>query len=782
MWNSTHSWGKEAVFPLPRILKTDMKSYTRRRLLSLVALCAFAACGGDTTGPSNQPPAHLDAVADLSRTATVGTPVTGGIVVKVTDAGGRPVQGATVALAVTLGNGSTSPRLATSDAKGQATATWTLGTIVGPNEVTATVSGVGTTVKFSATGTAGPITNISLSPQAARLLPAADTTRITALSLDAFGNVATPKPTLTPRDPSLISIDAAGLVRALRRGAATYVVAAAGSKVDSILVTVLAAGQSICTGAANPLELGVGQVLTGVSGSGVCVHSTTAGAEYAIVPFYDSGVPSATTQVEVRAQGVVPLPLPVATMIGSPMLRPIAPGLQRDESFESSLRDRERAEIPTRLQSARSWMQSRRNVSPRAAQVAAVPAVGDLLTLNANARDFCANPDLRTGRVAAVTDKAVVVSDTANPPGGFTDAEYRSIGVTFDTLIDPVDRAAFGAATDIDNNGHVILFFTRAVNEATPAGASSVVLGFFYGRDLLPKTALPGPCTGSNVAEMFYLLVPDSTGVVNSNKRSTAQVLTLSNGTVAHEYQHLINASRRMYVNSAGSTQEEKWLDEGLSHTAEELNFFRAAGRSPRANIDASGFSDPRFLTAYSTFEVNNFNRYKSYLARPEVQSPIGSDALDDDLPTRGAIWNFLRYAADHLPAGQEDTFWQALANSKTSGIANLTAALGAPSGPLVRDWAISVFMDDNAANVDPRFQQPSWNLRSALTNGGTSVAFPLSTRTLVDNAVSSTTLGGNGIAFYRFSVPSGQDALLSVTSGNQPVGTTIQVAVVRVR
>jgi hypothetical protein len=138
-----------------------------------------------------------------------------------------------------------------------------------------------------------------------------------------------------------------------------------------------------------------------------------------------------------------------------------------------------------------------------------------------------------------------------------------------------------------------------------------------------------------------------------------------------------------MYVNNAGTNSEEKWLDEGLSHAAEELNFFRAAGRSPRANIDASGFSDPRFLTAYSTFEVNNFNRYKSYLARPEVQSPIGSDAFDDDLPTRGAIWNFLRYAADHLPAGQEDTFWQALANSKTSGIANLTAALGAPSGPL---------------------------------------------------------------------------------------------------
>jgi hypothetical protein len=29
-------------------------------------------------------------------------------------------------------------------------------------------------------------------------------------------------------------------------------------------------------------------------------------------------------------------------------------------------------------------------------------------------------------------------------------------------------------------------------------------------------------------------------------------VLTLTNGTVAHEYQHLTNASRRMYVNGVG--------------------------------------------------------------------------------------------------------------------------------------------------------------------------------------------------------------------------------------
>src|SRR5947209_2202000 len=101
-------------------------------LVVLAALAALAACGGDGgTGPSNNPPARLDAITDLSLSAPVGSAVPGGIVVKVSDASGRPVQNAVVAFAVTLGNGSTNPRVATTDSKGQATATWTLGTIIG---------------------------------------------------------------------------------------------------------------------------------------------------------------------------------------------------------------------------------------------------------------------------------------------------------------------------------------------------------------------------------------------------------------------------------------------------------------------------------------------------------------------------------------------------------------------------------------------------------------------------------------------------------------------------
>jgi hypothetical protein len=329
----------------------------------------------------------------------------------------------------------------------------------------------------------------------------------------------------------------------------------------------------------------------------------------------------------------------------------------------------------------------------------------------------------------------------------------------------------------------VLIFFTRAVNEITTSGASGVVLGFFYNRDLLPKvTSATETCPGSNVAEIFYILVPDPNGVVNGNKRTKEYVVNGANGTVSHEYQHLINASRRLYVNGVGESFEEPWLDEGLAHVAEELNFWRSSGLTPRSNLDAGIYANFKSAVAYTTFELNNFQRYKIYLARPETQSPIGFDQFDTDLATRGAIWNFLRYAADHLPAGQENAFWFSLANSRTSGIANLTSALGGSPASLLRDWAISVFMDDNAVNVNARFQQPSWNLRSALGGGGTAFTFPLATRLLSDSSQASTILAGNGVSFYRFSVANGQDALLTATSNGRPLPSNVQLAVVRVK
>lgn len=731
--------------------------------------------------PSHEPPAHIAPVSEATRSATVGSAIAGGLVVKVTDAAGRPVEGASVAFAVTAGNGTTNPRIAVTDANGQATTAWTIGTIVGANEVTASVDGVSTLVTFMATGNAGPVATISLSTQNARLLVNADTTRVTARALDLFGNPASPAPTFVVRDPTLVTIQPDGLIRALRRGSSTYVVATSGTKSDSALITVLAAGQSICTNAATPVTLSLGQVVTDVSGAGFCVRATSDAAEYAVVPFFNASVQSATTRVEVLGQGVAPLPLTAAAVFDRSPVLPVEPGIVPDYARESRMRAQERVEGAARLAGARSWMSARRSVVGGAAQVT-VPAIGEILKLNTNAFDFCDNPDVRVGRVVAITDKAVVVADTANPTGGFTTDEYRSLGVTFDTLIDPIDRKMFGDPSDIDSNGRVIVFFTRAVNELTAANSGSVYLGYYYQRDLFPKTGSAGTCTGSNVGEIVYLLVPDPTGVVNGNKRDKSSVISYSLGTIAHEYQHLINASRRMYVNKFGTVFEEKWLDEGLAHVAEDVNFWASSGRTRASNLDVALFNDPKTATAYSAFMNFNRARYAQYLGRTETQSPVGFDGADDDLYTRGAIWSFLRYTADRLGPAAENAFWFKLVNNNATGLANLQSAMGMAPGPWLRDWAISVFMDDNAPGTDARFQQPSFNFRSIITNGGTGLPFPLVTRQLTNNFASSLTLAAYGVSFMRFSVANGQEALLTATSSGQPLPPTVQLAVVRVR
>ncbi len=751
---------------------------------SILALSCFAvACGGDATSPPAAPPAAVEALTELTQSGEAGAQLPGALSVEVTDAAGKPVPNAAVTFAVTSGNGAANPHVLTTNSNGQATASWTLGTIAGLNEITVSVAGLADQLRYGATGAPGPVSRVTMTPARTRVLVGESTTVITARSVDVYGNVTTSAPSFTVRDPTLVSVDANGNVQVLRRGAATYVVATADGQSDSTLVTVLDVGQSICTGVASPVDLAVGQVVTDVSGDGYCVHASATNAEYALIPYFDSNTPAERIQLAVTGQGLAALGSASASLFDRRPIAPVSPRLSPDQRFENTLRAQERREMPSRVAGARAWYRAQRTAVPTrpSAALAATPAIGTLLHLNANGTDFCDNPDVRTGRVVAITDGAIVVADTANPPGGFTDAEYQSIGVTFDTLVNPVDTTAFGAPSDIDHNGHVILFFTRAVNELTSPGAASVVLGFFYQRDLLPKTSAGGNCPGSNVGEIFYLLVPDTGGVVNSNKRSKGQVVSFTNGTVAHEYEHLINASRRMYVSDA-PVFEEKWLDEGLAHTAEELNFFRATGTSPRANFDASAFADPRFADAFATFELNNFKRYVSYLQTPELQGPIGVDATDDDLPTRGAIWSLLRYVADHQAAGTEQQLWHALVNSTTSGIANLTQVLGQAPNALLRDWVISVYVDDNAAGADPRYQQLSWNMRSAIPAGGAAAVFGLATRPLMDDVTSSVLLAGGSGSFMRFAVADGQDALLTVTAANQSLPAAVQLAVVRVR
>ena len=396
------------------------------------------------------------------------------------------------------------------------------------------------------------------------------------------------------------------------------------------------------------------------------------------------------------------------------------------------------------------------------------PAVGDLLTLNTSL-DACAAPasvSRATGRVAAVTARAIVVSDTANPAGGFTDAEYHEIGLTFDTLVYAEDTRNFGEPLDIDANGRVIIFYTKAVNEMTEPNSNAYVGGFFYARDLFPTTAQPGfsACAGSNYAEMFYVLAPDPNGEVNDNERSKEEVRDVTIGTLAHELQHLILASRRLYGLRTANWDEETWLSEGLAHIAEELVFYRASGLGPEMNIDSVLIrASERRRNAFNEFAIDNFGRYGEYIKNPEEHSPyVDNDELED----RGAVWSFLRYAADRVATSQT-SFWNRLTNSDTTGMANLREVAGTNPIPLVRDWAVSVYADDFVPGIAAEYQQPSWHARSVLT-ALERESFALRVRTLQN--FTAVTLEPGGATYVRVTPGgTGTRAILFRSAGIRP-------------
>jgi hypothetical protein len=773
-----------------------MQSRRRLTLACLTLPVVLGACARDGAAPIRPVPASLVAVAIPAATAAVGTSA-GTLTVRVTDDNGVPIGGAVVTFTVSLGGGQVSPAADTTNADGTASTEFTVSPTPGLNEVTAIVTGVAP-VKTAVTGLVGSTTTIVIAPRALRFTASQLNATVSAATRDAFANRTTDVITWTARDPSLVSVTLqnapthdVATITVLRRPGQTYLVATNGMVSDSIPVSVLDASSTPCTFVATPTTLPAGGTMT-FDGQ-VCIQATDDGAEYAVIGHYNTPVTSVSSRILVTGSGIaaaVPIFPPLLASRNTAIGPETGQLTNRDVAFEHALRERERREIGRRVVPARAWYKATRAAASQAGAAnpsfSALPASvreGDRISVNVNANDFCANPDLRSARVVAITDGAIIMADESNPADGFTDAEYRSFGVTMDTLVHPVDTAAFGAPSDIDGNQRVGILFTKAVNELTPQGAGSIVLGFYYVRDLLPKQSPFGDCPGSNVAEMFYILVPDPNGTVNNNVRSKALVQGIVAGTIGHEYQHLINASRRMYINDAPSVDEEVWLNEGLSHIAEELLFYRSSGSSPRVNIAGPQLAPGSpARTSFDAFQRGNFGRYRVYLQSPQTNSPF---SRSDQLATRGATWSFLRYLVDQTRTSDGD-FWKRLVNSKLTGVPNLedlVSESGTTTLAALHGWSVSVLMDDIAANVSPPFLQPSWNFYSVFPAVGLGNPYPLAPQILENGQPVTVILPGASSTYLRFAVTRDQEALIQVTGqGGGPLAPGTRLTVARIK
>lgn len=125
-------------------------------LVASVTISATATAGA---------PANLTLVGSQNFATFVSQAVVSPPVVLVTDAFGNPVPGVTVSFTVTVNNGSVAVGSATTNADGIATAgSWTLGSTVGLNRLTASVTGANSIV-FEAQGLAIVPSMVAVSPQ-----------------------------------------------------------------------------------------------------------------------------------------------------------------------------------------------------------------------------------------------------------------------------------------------------------------------------------------------------------------------------------------------------------------------------------------------------------------------------------------------------------------------------------------------------------------------------------------------------------------------------------------
>lgn len=492
-------------------------------------------------------------------------------------------------------------------------------------------------------------------------------------------------------------------------------------------------------------------------------------AEYTIVPANVSS--SSSIAISLTATGIQPVtgpPSPIRT----------ARAESERSSFESQLRNRERERLRATVAETRE-----RPLLRTDAITPGVPSVGALMDVNVRTSDSCSTTDMRKARVEVVGTHIIIMQEVNNAgtapviANGLTTADYQAIADTYDNTIRIAATAAFGAPADIDGNARVIAFYTSAVNQLTPNGGD-LVDGFFFSRDL----SSAANCATSNVGEMIYLLMADPTGSINGNARSVSFVKDRTPRTLAHEIEHLINASRRMYVNTPFVSLEETWLDEGLAHVSEELVFHQAAGLTSRANLgvtEVGGAIDPFFQYAEP-----NFAKLREWLLSPHASGFMQSD---DDDATRGAAWAFLRYASDRK-GGTEPAFWQGLVNTQQTGLTNLETNLATSAAPWIADFGAATYSDDATTGVASQFTQPSWKFREIFENldydpgAACSCAYELDTRDPSNGATDTFSLVHRGASAYtRVGVANGTRAFIKARgTGNTQLPSDVQVRVFR--
>ncbi len=512
-----------------------------------------------------------------------------------------------------------------------------------------------------------------------------------------------------------------------------------------------------------PTVLGIGEsVVLGSSATSGCLvlpAATGASAEYLVAFLSGSGI---------QLPGGIAGPASIAT-----------PSLTSAALRGSLSRARPAGAVPDaasafhgRLRSAEAAIAGRpyEPAPPRILNAVHAPVVGESRSFQVCASTSCDSFVAVSATAQAVGSRTAVYLDDAVPAAGFTPADLADLGQLFEQYIYPIDTTAFGGETDLDGNGVVVLLLSDAVNALSGSCDNGVILGYFFGLDLQPAEP------GSNGGEVLYSRVPDAANPACRADRE--RILRTAPPNLIHELQHLINYGQR--VVQRGGSAEHVWLNEGLSHFAEELG-----GRGiPDGPVQGGAIS------RQAQFLELDLNNASEYLFEPEASYLVTPGSSLGSMGERGANWLFVRWLGDQLAPGDvtATALTRALTAAPETGAANVAARAGRPFAELVGEWQLANYLD-NLPGFTPasaHLAYSSINLRATLAQFFP--VYPLRPDSIGSTYQWSGTLrGGSGKQLRVVQLPGGEPRSLRLTraaSSDQPTDALLdaRVAVARIR
>jgi hypothetical protein len=409
------------------------------------------------------------------------------------------------------------------------------------------------------------------------------------------------------------------------------------------------------------------------------------------------------------------------------------------------------------------------------ATLRAPPTVGEQDEFNVCKSTSCTTVEEITATVRYVGEHGVIYLDDDMPAGAqaLTQADLDQLGSLFDDYLYPIDTTAFGSVSDIDGDQHIAIVITDQVNDLSPDCTNGRVVGYFFGGDLL--FSYPG----SNQREVFFAFAPKpSTATCPAVTRTTA--LRSLPPVLIHELQHMISFNQ--HVLRRGQDDEAVWLNEGLSHFAEEL----AQRLIPDDRC-------PLFSSCFAQFAEGNIENAYLFLEEPSETYLVAP--LDDgpSLEGRGAAWLFVRWMADHFSTDtlKGTQLTRALLQGGSPGEGNVVSATSLPFEQAIGEWLLANYLENLPDFPQTgRLRYRTWNLRATYAANfpvNFARAYPLMPDSTVGHYVRNGILRAGTGKYLRVKVPAGAGSItvrIADQGGSLRIDGAItpRLAVVRIR